>query len=173
MCAIKPPSNTVVQPGSGVNSPTAEAGFLLKLAPNAEIEIDGAVDDVVRIGRAARKIDAAGIGGVRAHDPEQKRAVGGNDRRRAETVVHGRRRPAPMAPGGEARKVGFEIAAAENTIRQSMFVQQQHAAVPQGRLLALLRGEPGIDLGAPLGRKGPKLRREGKFQPVDVDDGNR
>ena len=53
------------------------AGFLLELAPHAEIEIDLAVDDIVGVGRAAGKIDLAGIEGVRAHDAEQKGAVGG------------------------------------------------------------------------------------------------
>ena len=111
--------------------------------------------------------------GVRAHDAEQESAVGGKNRRRAETIVDRRRRPAPSAPGGKARIVGFEIAPAKHAVRHGMVVQQQHAAVPQRRLLALTRGKPGIDLGAPLGRKSPWLWRESKLQAVKVNDGYR
>jgi len=41
-----------------------------------------------------------------------------------------------------------------------MAVEQQHAAVPQRRRLALPRGEERVDLGAPLFRERPRLRRE-------------
>src|SRR5450830_182680 len=77
-----------------------------------------------------------------------------------------------MAPGREARKVGFQISAAEHPIGQHLVVQQQHAAIPYRRLLPLQRGEIGINFGPPLLRERPRLRREGEIEPVDVNEEN-
>ena len=45
-----------------------KSGFLLELAPHAQIEIDFATDDVIRIGRTARKLYSSTIESMRPHD---------------------------------------------------------------------------------------------------------
>jgi hypothetical protein len=52
-----------------------EAGFLENLADDAAGDVNPAAADVVKIGRAGRKIDSPGIGGMRRHLAQQECAV--------------------------------------------------------------------------------------------------
>src|ERR1700722_7863723 len=85
-----------------------EAGFLGDLAHDAAGEIEPAVPDIVGIGRAGRKIDAPGVGGVAAHFAEQERAVGRFDRAHAKTVEDACVGKTPIAPRQKTRKVRLE-----------------------------------------------------------------
>ena len=90
-----------------------KTGLLLELARDAAGYVDRAAPDVVEIGRAGRKIDAPGIGGVLAHFAEHEGAVGAAQRAHPEAVEHVPVRKAPVAPGQEAGEIGLEIAGAE------------------------------------------------------------
>src|SRR5580704_2953974 len=129
-------------------------------------------DDITRIGRAAGKIDQAGIGGMLAHPPQNKGAVGGAERAHAKTVVHRGVGEIPIAPSDKACEIGVEIGAAKNPARDREAMQQQHAAVPQLRLVALQLREVFVDAGTPLQREWPSGRRKGELEPLDGDDLN-
>ena len=87
-----------------------QAGFLLDFAGDAARYIDRAVADIVEIGRARRKIDAPGIGGMLAHFAQHEGAVGATQRAHAKTVEHVLVRKTPVAPGQETGEIGLEIA---------------------------------------------------------------
>jgi hypothetical protein len=112
-----------------------EAGLLLKFTTYAQIEINFAVDDVVRIRRTTGKIDFPSIESMRTHGAKQKRAISCQDCRCAETITYSSGRSTPMPLGGKACIVGFQIFAAENAMLNDLMVQQQHATVPNRRLL--------------------------------------
>jgi hypothetical protein len=97
-------------------------------------------------------------------------AVGGDERGGAETVVHAGVRPPPGAPGREARIIGLQVGAAKDAAAYRLPMQQQHAAVPDRRHLALEPGEVSIDVTAPLLGESPDPRLEGQLEPVDAEN---
>ena len=80
--------------------------------------------------------------GVRAVPlAEKEGAVGGAQRAHAKAVEHVRVGMAPVAPGQETCEIGFEIASGEARPLEGRIAREQHAAVPDSRLLALLLGK--------------------------------
>src|SRR5262245_20447056 len=154
----------------GIELGDIEPGLFLELSPHAQIKIDFVGDDVVGIGRAAGKIDSSRVECVRPHHGKQESAVRAAHRRGTEAVAYAGGWPSPMAPGGKARIVRFQILATEHALLDDLTMQQQDAAVPQCRLLAFHRLEIGVDLGASFGGEGPDLWRERKIQPADMKD---
>src|SRR5665213_2890069 len=114
-----------------------QSRFLFELALHTCVEIDLAIHDVVGVGGPARKINAAGLRRMLAHDAEQERAVGADNGGSTKAIMHAHGRAPPSAPGGEARIVGFQVGAAKPAVCQRLAVQHQNAAVPYRRDLAL------------------------------------
>ena len=127
-----------------------------------------AAPDIVEIGRAGGKVDAPGVGGVRAHLAEHEGAVGGTQRAHAKAVEHVAVGKAPVAPGEEARKIRLEIIGAEAITGKARIARQQHPAVPQLRLLALRVGKMRRYLGAPRLGERPGPRRHPQIERGDA-----
>src|SRR5262249_55860831 len=122
---------------------------------------------------AGWKIDASAIGGVPAHFAEDEGAIGGAQRAHAEAVEDVAVRKAPVAPSQEACKVDREVARGEAPAAERRIAPEQHAPVPQVRLLALLFGKMRIDFGAPLLRERPQKRLDLQIKRSDtVNDGH-
>ena len=147
-----------------------QAGFLGQFADHAALEVDRVADDVGRIRRAGREIDLAGGRGVRAHLAQQKRAVRRAQRRHREAVAHRGVGKAPVAPGDEAREVGFEIRAGQHAVGDVTAPHHQHAAVPHLRLVCAQPDEMRVDLGAPRDRERPVARLVTQVEPRQRND---
>src|SRR5579863_1668453 len=145
-----------------------EAGFLGDLTHDTAGKIEPAVPDIVGIGRAGRKIDAARIRGVRAHFAEQERAVGRAQRAHAKAVENGRVGKVPIAPRQKIRKIRLEEIGAEVIAGMNCVAAKQDAAVPEFRLLALLGGKMRVDLAATLGRERPGKRPDLQIKRRDA-----
>ena len=168
ICAISGPSATIVQPGSLANSVTLRpvSSLSSRLTLSSRSTLSPTISCGIR--RPTREIDLSGIERMRPHDSEQKCAVRCQNCRCAEAIVHFRSGTVPMAPGRKARIVGFKIFAVEHAIFHRMVMQQQHASVPDRRLVPPQRSEECIDFVAAFDCEVPGLRREGKVQPVDM-----
>ena len=149
-----------------------KTGLLADLAHDVAGEINPRAGDIAQVRQAGREIDHARIRGMRAHDPEQERAVAAAQRAHAKAILDAAVREAPMAPGQQAGEIGFEIGAVEHRPSDGMVVQHQHPAVPKRRVRLPQRVEMSVDLGAPLGRKRPRPRRQGELEPLDRHDGD-
>src|SRR5262249_9981448 len=164
------PVDNHVPASRGIKLRDIEPGFFLELSPQAVIKIDFVGDDVVGIWRAAGKIDSSRVECVRAHRGKQECTVRAAHCRGTEAVAYAGGWPAPIAPGGKARIVRFQILATQHALLNNLMMQQQDTPVPHCRLFASYRFEIGVDLGAPLGGEGPGLWRERKIQPADMKD---
>src|SRR5262249_46333522 len=144
----------------GFKAGNIQASFFLEFSRDAQIEIDLVADDIIWIGRATRKIDFPRIECMRAHDGEQIGTVRRPYCRRAEAIPYARSRTTPMAPGGKARIVGFQILTAKYAPFDDLAMHQQDATIPEFRFLTPQRFEIGVNLGATRDCKGPGPWRE-------------
>src|SRR6478735_5936087 len=145
-----------------------EPGLLLELPYNAAWDINRTIPDVVEIGRARRKINAPGIGGVRAHFAHHERTIGTAQRAHPGTVEDILVGEAPVAPRQEACEIGLEVTGAETLAGEDRLAPEQHAAVPQFRPLALLQREMRGDVRAPFLRERPRPWLHGQVKRRDA-----
>ena len=88
-----------------------------------------------------------------------------------EAVAHRPVGKTPVAPGEEAREIGLRDTRRESTPSvDRCSPQQQHAAVPQLRLLGAQLREMRVDLGAALVRERPRARLEAQIEPLERND---
>ena len=146
----------------------------LEFAQRAGGEVDLAVEDVVRVGRAGGKIGRAGVGGVGRHLAEQEGAVGADQRRHRKGVGDRRVGKTEVAPGEEGGEIGLEIFAAERRSSRAgadrVASQQQHAAIVEPRLPGDARA-PVVGDARRLGLgERPRARGEAEVERVDREN---
>src|SRR4051812_38542447 len=110
--------------GNSFEIVAGEPRLLRNFAPEVALKIDRAVGDIAWIGGAGDEVNLPSARGMRPLDAEQERSVGAADRRHRETVVDAPIRKIPVAPSEEARKIGFEIGAAEYAVHDLMAMQE-------------------------------------------------
>src|ERR1700751_3551204 len=142
--------------------------LLLDLAHHAAGDIEPVTADIVQIGRAGRKINAAGVGGVRRHLAEHEGAIRAAQRAHAEAVEDLAIRTTPIAPGEETGEIGLEITRGKMRAFERKRATEQDAAIPEVRLFALLFGKMRRDLVAARLHKRPGPGRYGKVQRLDA-----
>ena len=79
-------------------------------------------------------------------------------------------REAPVAPRQEAREIGLQERPFQRVPIQAMAMHHQHLTVPNPRPPIARALEMGVDLGAALGRKWPRLRRIDELQSTNGHD---
>src|SRR5215472_6465268 len=87
-----------------------KAGLLLNFAGHVACKVERVAADILEIGRARGKIDAARIARMLAHFAEHKGPVRAQKRPHAEAVEGLPVREAPVAPGQQACEIDLEIA---------------------------------------------------------------
>ena len=76
----------------------------------------------------------------------------------------------PIAPGEKARVIRLEAGAAQHAVIDFVAMNEQHAAVPQRRPLALTRREMAVDRRAPGARELPRPRLDRDLDAIKLDD---
>src|SRR5262249_29136041 len=110
------------------------------------------------------------VRGVCTHFGEEKCAVGCADRGRGEHIPDTGIEYAPVAPGAEAGKVGFQERGPKHTADERLLMGKQDTAIPKRGLCLLQAHKMCVDMGATVVGDRPLLRAEEKFEPLDADD---
>ena len=177
MQAMRPLSNTMVQPGSTLTSWAADAGFFLEFAQHAPRQIDAIANDVVHVRRAAGKIDAARIRRMAAHLAQHPMALARDERGGGEAIANLWVGKPPVAHGDEIAEVGREVARLQNARALALHdlpaIHDEHAAVEHAGTLRAQRQPMRIDLLGAIAREIPLALVERALDLVDEGEGNR